>query len=74
MDNLDDLLTGSQAFKNILPYGTFRNGSNKFLDHLVVDICFQQCQPYLAQGLIDIFRSEFAITPQVPENFLQSVG
>ena len=74
MDDLDHLLARGQTVKYILPDRSFRNSSDKLLDHLVANIRFQQCQAHLAHGLIDIFRSKFAIATQIPENLLQSVG
>ena len=71
IDDLHHLLRGSQAVQHICAHGALRDGSNKFLDHLVADVGLQQSEAYLAHGLPDIVFRQAALAPQALKGHIQ---
>ena len=56
--NLDDLLARGKRRQHFLPHGLCLDLVNEQLDHLEVNVGFQQRQPDLAQRLLDVFRGK----------------
>jgi hypothetical protein len=68
MDDLDDLLTWSEAFGNLYANGTFTDAGNESLDYPVMNIRFQQRQSNLAHCAVNIGLIQLSAFTQVFEN------
>ena len=74
VDDLDDLLGGSQAFHDLLPHRALRNLGAEVFGHFVVDIGFQQRHADFAHRSFDICLSQLAFAAQFFEYAVQAIG
>ena len=70
VDDLDDLLTGGEAAKNLLAYGPLLNAADKILYNLEVDISFKERKTHLAQSFLYIIFLKDSPAPELLENRL----
>jgi hypothetical protein len=70
VDDLDDLLTGSEAAENFTANGPFLNAADKVLDDLEVDISLKERKAHLAQSFLYIVFLKDAPAPELLENRL----
>ena len=60
IDDLDDLLGGSQALEHFTAHGLFTHRCHKVLGDLVVDIRFQKCHTDFPHDLLDVTLLDLA--------------
>jgi hypothetical protein len=70
VDDLDDLLTRSEAAKYILANGPFLNAADKILDDLEVDVSLKERKAHLAQSFLYIVFLKDASASKLLENRL----
>jgi hypothetical protein len=70
MDDLDDLLSGSEAAKDILAYCPFLNAADKVLDNLEVNISLKERKTHLAQSFLYIVFLKDSPASKLLENRL----
>jgi len=73
VDDLDHVLRRRKAFHDLLADSLLADARLDVLDHLEVDVRFQQSQAHFAQGGIDVRLGEFAFAPELTENAFQAV-
>ena len=74
MHNLDDLLCRRQAAHDFRAHGPFLDRGHKILDHLEVDVRFQQSKAHLAHGRVDVRFRQFALAAQLVKDSLEFVS
>jgi hypothetical protein len=74
VDDLDHLLTGIQALKNLGAHGPLADARHEVLDHAEVDVGLEQGEPDLAQRGIDVRFGHPAAAGQAAEDASKSVG
>ena len=74
VDDLDDRLCRRECVEHLLPDGTLLDAFDEVLDDLEVHVCFEECHPHLAHGIIHIVLGQLAMSTQLLENPLQSIG
>ena len=74
VDDLHDLLAGSQALEDLLAERPLTDGGDEVAHHREVDVRLEQRQPDLAHRTRDRLFVELALLPQVAEGALQLVG
>ncbi len=70
MNDLDDLLTGSEAAENFTSHGPFLNAADKILNDLEVDIRLKERQANFAQSFLNIVFLKDSPAPELLENRL----
>jgi len=68
VDHLDDLLGRRQRPQNVLAHGLFSHAIDEGADDLEVDVGLQEGDPYLAQGLLDVFFRQAAVAAKAVED------
>jgi lipooligosaccharide transport system ATP-binding protein len=74
VDDLDDLLTGSEALREIHPDQLVANSRHEVPDDAQVDVRLQQGQADLAQGFVDVGFAQAAAAAQPAEDRVEAVG
>lgn len=74
MDHLNDLLGRGDAFHHLHAPGGLAHAVDEFLDHLEVDVRFQQSKTHLAQGVLNVRLGELRASAQIAEDAGESVG
>ena len=71
VDDLDDLLSGREAFEHLAADGAVGDGLDEVLDHHEVDVRFQQGELDLAHGFLHVGFVELAARIQPFKHRLQ---
>jgi len=74
VDDLHNLLSGIQAFENMLADRTLLDLADKILDDLEVDIGFKEREAHLTQGRVHIRLGQFPAPAQALKGGLQFFG
>ena len=53
---------------------TIAHACTEVLDDGEVDVCFKQCEPYLAKSVVDIGFGEFSLALESTKNGLEPIG
>ena len=72
--NLHDLLPGRDAPQNFFAQRLLFHARDETLRHLEIDIRFQERQPHLPQGIVDVRLRDRTMPAQVLENILKLVA
>ncbi len=73
VDDLDELLRGRQALQDLAAQGALLDPFDELLDHLEIDVGFEQRETDLAGGPLHVFVREFALPLEAVERCLQLV-
>ena len=73
-DDLDHLLGGRKGRHHLLAHSLLPDVVDKLLDHVQVDVGFEQGDADLPQSVPDIFFGDGALTAEILEGPLQLVG
>ena len=71
VDDLDHLLRRGQALQNIRADGLFGDRFDEVLDHLEVDVGFQQGKSDFPHGLLNVIFVQAALGAQLFEGIIQ---
>lgn len=74
VDDLDDLLGGIERLGDLFAAGALLDGADELLDDRQRDVCFEQRDPDLACGGIDVGLGETALASQILEGVGETVG
>ena len=74
VDDVDDLLHGSEALRNLSPQRLLLDRLDELADHLVVDVRFQEGQADLAEGLVQVLIRDGAVVAKAAEDPAQLIG
>ena len=74
VDNLYDLLTGRDAFGYFLALCPFAYPGDKVLDHIEIDVGFEQRDSYFAHRLLDFVLVEFSPACQLGKYVFEFVS
>src|SRR5262249_12894609 len=74
MDDLDDLLGGGEALREVGLETHLADASDKVFYDLEVDVGFEQRETDLAQHLIDVFFTERAAASEPGEDRVEAIG
>jgi hypothetical protein len=74
VDDLDDLLRGAQALRQVGADALLLDAGDQVLDDLEVDVGLEQGQADLAQDLVDLGLAQAAPAPQALEDPLEAIG
>ncbi len=74
MDDLDDLLGRRQALGQLGPGGLFLDPADEALDHLEVDVGFQEGQADLPGDLVDLLLPQAALAAHAGEDRIEPIG
>ncbi len=73
IDDLDELLDRGEALQDLRPQCPLLHPVDELLDHLVVDVGFEQGETYLAGRPLDVLLCELALALQAVQGTLQFV-
>ena len=73
-NDLDDLLGGVQRLVEFITNGTLANATDEALDHLEIDVGFEQCQTDLAKSLVDVGLAQPPLAPKPPEDPVELIS
>ena len=74
MHDLDDELAGVDALQHVLADGPFLDPPDEVLDDLVVDVRFQEGEPDLAHGGVDVGLRDPAAAGELAKDVAQAVA
>jgi hypothetical protein len=74
VDDLDDLLGRGEAPGHLLADRPLPHPANEVLDHPEIDVGFEQGEPHLAQGRVDLRLGQPPMPSELGEDVLEAVG